>query len=120
MPEAHRIEHSVCPFLLQEIHMCALLDDLPALEHNNVIGSFDGRETVRDNQSSTTSEETIKSLLHQLFGKGIDVRRRFVEDQDTRVGQESASERDQLALSDAEIESPFPNRRFVTVGELGN
>ena len=43
-----------------------------------------------------------QDLLEQLLGDGVDVRRRFVEDQDLRLPQHRAHEGDELLLPQAD------------------
>lgn len=42
MPEAHCVQRRVGSLSLEQLVVRTLLDDLPGLQHDDVIGSFDG------------------------------------------------------------------------------
>ena len=48
----------------------------------------------------------------------VDRRRRLVEDEDPRVGEEGAREGDELALAERELEAALSDLRVVALGEL--
>lgn len=53
VPESHGIKGGVGAVVLQELGVGALLDDAPGLQDDDVVGSFDGRETVGDDERGT-------------------------------------------------------------------
>ena len=82
--------------------MRALLDDAAVLEHDDQVGIADRREPVRDDERGSVLEQQMQRLLDLSLGADVDRRRRLVEDQDPRVGEQRARERDQLALAERE------------------
>ena len=63
--------------------------------------------------SSARSARSICAL-----GADVDRRRRLVEDQDPRVGEERAGERDELALAEREPRAALAELGVVAVLEL--
>ena len=83
--------------------MAPLLDDAALLQYNDLVGVLDGRETVRDDEHRADVAHLLERVLDEDFGLGIDVRGRFVEDQDLGFGQNGAGEGKQLALAGGEV-----------------
>ena len=80
--------------------MGSLLDDLTVLEDDDEIRAADGRETVRDDESGPAREQDPECLLDLPLGADVDRRRRLVENQDARVGEQSTRDRDELTLAE--------------------
>ena len=106
-----------------------LLDDLPPHHDDDAVGAPDGRESVRDDQGRAVHHEPFDRLLDEAFRLGIERRGRFVEDEDGRVLQEGARDRESLALASRERHAELSDRRvvalrqrddeFVGIGGLG-
>src|SRR2546421_8913143 len=75
---------------------------------------------MRYDEGGTLVEQALESLLDQQFGKRVDVGRGFIEDQDARVGEQGAGERDELALADAQVATSLMDRRVVALGQMGD
>jgi len=78
----------------------ALLHDAAVLEHDDQVGTTDRRETVSDDERGPVLEQQAQRLLDLPLGADVDRGRRLVEDQDARVRQERARERDELPLAE--------------------
>src|SRR5438046_3079451 len=52
----HRIQRIVAPLLRQQLGVCALLDNLAVIEHDDQIGTGDGAQAVRDDKAGTASQ----------------------------------------------------------------
>ena len=52
--ETHRVKRGIFAISLQKLCMRTLLYNLTGLQHNNAIGSLNGREAMSDNQSRTS------------------------------------------------------------------
>src|ERR1700751_1265099 len=48
--ELDTVQMRVQPVLRQQLAMTAALDDAPRFHHQNPVGAFDGRQTVRDHE----------------------------------------------------------------------
>ena len=60
----------------------------------------------------------LQAGLQRLLGARVDVARRLVQDQDTRVGEQHAREGDELALAGRQSRSALLHHRVVPVGQF--
>ena len=97
--------------------MRALLDDPAVLEHDDLAGALDRREAVGDDDRGAAGQQAPQAVLDPALGVDVDVRGRLVEDQDPRVGDQRAGERDELALAGRELHAALADRRVVAVLE---
>ena len=79
--------------------MGADLHDPTVVDVGDAIGARRGGETVRDDEHGPALGERLERALHRVLRARVEVRRRLVEDEDRRVGERGASERDELALA---------------------
>ncbi len=77
------------------------LDNSSRLDDQNLIGAANRREPVGDDERRAPAHQLSEALLNQHFGFGIETRRRFIKDQNARIGQDRASDGNALALSTA-------------------
>src|SRR3712207_5246791 len=63
-------------------------------------------------------EKGPERALDPPLGADVDARGRLVQDQDPRIGEESARERDELALAEREARAALPDLGLVPVLEL--
>ncbi len=85
--------------------MAALLDDAPGLDHADQIGPANGAEAVGDDNGGAAYQQPLQGFLDQRLGHGIYTGGGLVQNQQARVGQESAGDADQPALADGQISS---------------
>ena len=69
------------------------------LDHEDLVRAANGRKPVGDDDRRPSVQQPVERALDQDLGGAVDVRRRLVEDQDARVGEQCARDRDQLALA---------------------
>ena len=74
-------------------------------------GLADRRQPVGDDDRGAAGEQAAQAVLDPALGVEVDVRRRLVEDQDPRVGDERARERDELALAGRELYAALADLR---------
>ena len=98
--------------------MRALLDDPAVLEHDDQVGVADRREAVGDDERGAAVQQAAQRALDLALGADVDRARRLVEDQDARVGEQRARERDELALPEREAEAALAELGVVAVLEL--
>jgi hypothetical protein len=60
----------------------------------------------------------FQRLLHQLLAFGVERRGRLVEQQDRRVAQDGAGDRDALALAARQHDAALADRRVVALRQL--
>ena len=64
------------------------------------------------------ARSVASAVLDAALGPDVDARRRLVEDQDARVGEERPGERDELALAEREAGAALGDLGLVAVLEL--
>ena len=106
------------PASVDQLVVGAGLHDPAVVEHDDRVGAADRREPVGDDERRSTGEEPAKAALDLPLRADVDRRGRLVEDEDARVGEERARERDELSLAERELEAPLADLRVVAVREL--
>jgi hypothetical protein len=69
------------------------------LHHQDLVGTPDRRQAVGDDDRGAAAQQPVERTLDENLRRAVDVRRRLVEDENARVGEEGARDRDQLALA---------------------
>ena len=92
-------EGPVDAFAVHEIVVGSLLHGPALVEHENPVGPYDARKTVRQHQGRAVLHQVEERLLDDRLVFRIHGRERFVEHQDRRIAQERAGDRDPLALA---------------------
>ena len=103
-----------------ELVVRSVLDDPAVVEHDDEVGAADRREPVGDDERRSPGEQPAQAALDPPLGADVDRRRRLVEDEDARVGEQRAREGDELALAEREPEAALADLRVVAVRELGD
>jgi len=80
-----------------------LLDDVAVFHHQNPVGIADGGKPVRDDEAGAPLHQLLGGFLDEHFGVRIHGTRRLIENQDFRVGEQGAGNREQLHLPLREI-----------------
>ena len=88
-------------------------DDLAAIEHHQPVGLAQRRQAVGDGDGGAAMDQVVEGFLDFLLGRGIHRRGGFVEDQDARVDQQGAGNRDALALAAGEGLAAFADQRVI-------
>src|SRR5688572_17451760 len=83
----------------QQVAVPAALDELAAVEDEDLVGAGDRRQTVRDDEGRAPAAQRLEAVLDQRLALAVEARRRLVEDQDARVGEDGASDRQALPLA---------------------
>src|SRR5437870_11385578 len=68
---------------------------------------------MRDDERSAAAHQVAEAFLNQCFGFRVEARRGFVENQDSRIGQNGARDGDALLLSAGEFYATFANDGVV-------
>ena len=95
--------------------MVAGLDDRPVVEHEDAIRSDHARQPMREDQGGAALHQPVQRLLDYRLVLRIHRGQRLVEDQDRRVTQQRAGDRDALALPAGELDAPLPDHRGVAL-----
>src|ERR1700691_3575464 len=115
--ERQPVERSVTATLAQELVVAAGFDDQSVLDDENAIGVHDGGEPVRDDERRAVLAQLGDRLLHVVFGLRIERRGRLIEQDDRRVLDQRARDRDALALAAGELQAMLADRRIVAGGK---
>ena len=95
--------------------MRAALDDAPVVHDEDLVGIHDRRQPVRDDERRVAARDAVELGLYRLLRLRIERRSRFVEDEDARVLEYRARDRDALLLAARELEPALADARFVAV-----
>ena len=95
--------------------MVAHLDDLAAVHDDQAIGLAQRRQAVRDGDGRPALHEVVERLLDFLLGGRIHGRRGLVHDQDARVDEQRARNRNALALTARQRLAALTHQRVVAV-----
>ena len=112
------VELLVAPAQTQQLRLRAALDDLAVLEHENLIRARDRREAVRDDERRAPAAQRAKPVANERLALAVEARCGLVENQDARIGENGARDRDALPLSAREAHAALADDRVVAVLEL--
>ena len=97
--------------------MVALLDDRALVHDEDRVGVADRREPVGDHERGAALHQPGHRALDQDLGARVDRRRRLVEDEDRRVGEERPRDRQELLLARGQVRRVVVDDRVVAVGQ---
>src|SRR5450432_2073136 len=109
------VEIIIMPALADQFVMIAVLDDSAAVDYQNSVGGFDGRETMRDHEADAIFQDAIDGGLDRALGLRIDGAGGFVHDENLWIGDDRASQRDQLFLAGGKLIAAFADGGVVAV-----
>jgi len=89
----------------EKLFVRALLEDPPAPHDGDLVGVADGGQPVCDYDSRAlrSGKQSVERGLHDAFTLRVERRRGLVKQQNRRVLQDSASDRDPLFLPTREL-----------------
>src|SRR6185437_17018610 len=111
------VELTIAAARREELVLRPALHDAPFLEHQDLVGARDGGQPVRDHERGAPAAEAAQAIANERFALAVEARRRFVENQDARVGQNRARDRDALALAAREADPALAYHGIEPVGE---
>src|SRR6266498_4608750 len=117
-PKLHIVEAAVQSPRREQRVVRAALDDPPVGEHHDEVRVSHGGEPMRDDQHGAVRHQPVDRLLDEALGLHVQGARRFVEDQNRRIAQQRARDRDALALAAGKPHTALAQQRPVAVGEL--
>ena len=103
--------------LVEQLVVRAACRDSPVLEHDDLVGHRDRRQPVADDERRARVHQPAQRALDLGLGGGVDARCRVVEDQDARVLEQRARDRDALALPAGQRQPALADERVVAVGQ---
>jgi hypothetical protein len=101
----------------EQLLVRSLLDGAAAVEHDERVHPPDRGQPVRDHDRRPVRHQRPERVLDQRFALGIERTGGLVEDQDRRVLQDRARDRDALALAAGELDAALPDQGVVALGQ---
>ena len=90
-----------------------MLHDAAGVEDKDAVGVLHRRQSVRNDERGAAFEEAVEGFLDEVLALGVEGARGFVEDEDLRVLQHGARDRDALLLAAGELDAALADARFV-------
>ena len=104
----------------QQLDRRAVLDHASVVDHEHAVGDLHRREAVGDDERRPVLQDDLERLLDQPLRRHVDGRRRLVEDDHRRVGDERARQRDELLLTGRQPSAALPDVAVVALGQRGD
>src|ERR671939_328637 len=98
--------------------MSTRLYNFSSLDHQDHIGSLDGGETVGNRQGGAVLHQRCKRRLDEPLRTCICRAGRLIQDQDPRLLEEDAGNREALLLATGELVVSLPYDGLVAVSQL--
>ena len=93
----------------------ARLDDAALIEDQDAVGGDHARQPMREDQGRASGRQAVNRLLDHRLVFSIDRGESLVEDQDRRVAQQGAGNRQALALPPRQHDPPLADHRGVAL-----
>lgn len=81
----------------------SLLDNLTVAQHDDAVGVTHRRKAVGNDERSATGKKLLQGMLDRSLGLSVHGTGGFVQDKEPRSGDHRPREREQLALTGAEV-----------------
>ena len=101
----------------QQLGMGALLDDPAGVQHDDTVGVLHGGQAVRDDQRGATAHQAFQRGLNLTLGLVVQGRGGLVQDQDGRVLDQGARDRQALALAAGQARGVLAHLGLQAVGQ---
>lgn len=92
-PELSPIQRGEWPMFAEQLGKGSVFHDLPVADNQDQVGLAYGGEAVGDNEGGTTSHQLVQPVHDECLGFGVDRCRGLIENEDGRIQQDSASNR---------------------------
>src|ERR1043166_107777 len=102
--------------LCDQLVELAALDDPPRLENKNPGGVTDGGKPMRDHERRAALHHFVERELNQALGRGVERAGRLVENEDRRIFEQCARDREALALAARKRAAALANRGAEALG----
>ena len=115
--ELQAIERGIAAALGEQFVVAARLDHFAGLDHQDAVGVHDGRKPVRDHDGGAALAQFRDRLLHVIFGFGIERGGGLVEQDDRRIFDQRARDRDALTLAARNLEAVLADLGIIACGK---
>src|SRR5262249_26446684 len=100
--------------------MCAVFDQPAAIKGDNAISAAHGRQPVGDNNDGASFGDIAHVVLNDPFAFVIKRAGRFIENEDSWIGNQRPGNGNSLALATREAVATLADNRIVTFGSFEN
>src|SRR5580692_5492688 len=100
--------------------MRAVLENLPILEHHDLVGVAHSGCPMSNQDGGSAAHYIAQSAEDFFFGLGVYSGQGIVQNQNSRITNDSASDGGTLLLSAREGNAAFSDHSFVLIGEVGH
>ena len=87
----------------------------PSIHDDDAVGFLHGRQAVRDDDRRAPCHQLLERLLHEQLARGVERARRLVEQQNRRILENRACDRDALPLSARQPHAALAEERVVAL-----
>src|SRR5262245_6657868 len=98
--------------------MAAVLDQATSIDSNDAVGAPHRRHTVGNDEDSSSLGDLLHVLLNHPLALVIERTRRLVEDQDARIGDKRAGNRNPLLLAAGKARAALADNGVVAFRQL--
>ena len=112
------VERRVAPAPANQFIVSAILDQAPMVERQDAVGEANRGQAVGDDENRTSFGDLRHVLLDDPLAFIVERARGLVEDQDPRLAQQCASNRDALALAAGQAAATFADDRVVALRQF--
>src|SRR5687767_2415355 len=116
----HAVQQRIATAAPDQFLVLAFLDDAALLDGDDAVAVAHGRQAVRDDEHGAALADVAHVALDRLLGFEVEGAGRLIEDQDARVGDQSARDRDALALAARERAAALADHGIVAFRQLQN
>src|SRR5450755_2589146 len=82
-----------------QLRVISALNNMAFFHHNDALRTLNGAEPMRDDNDGAASTDCLHILANDMFSLEIKRTGSFIEDQNSRVGNESPRNRNPLSLT---------------------
>ena len=105
---------------LEQLGLRAARGDAAVVEHHHLVGERDRREAVGDDDRRPAAHRLAQALADRGLGGRVDRGGGVVEDQDARVDQQRAGDRDALPLAAGQRDAALADDGLVAFWKVGD
>ena len=98
----------------KQLAVTAAFDDPALIEDQNLVGLHDRGEAMGDDQAGPPLGGKIELCLNRLLGLGVERRSGLVEDENGRVLEQGARDRDTLLFTAGQLEAAFADLSLIS------
>src|SRR5574337_2159135 len=111
------VQPTIDPTKRHEFRVRPLLDTASAVQHQDLVGPYDGGKPMRNHEGRPILHQPIQRLLDQSLRFRIQGRGRLVQDEDGRVLQYSPGDGDPLLLAAGQAYPTLADPGLVSIRE---